>query len=96
MCYDNYLHGSAPDIAGTIGMILIGRLRRQYWNMAVEAVLDMKLRTADIKQEDDGCKLVGCVEMGQAVAYIVSTMIVKLMVEDERVEGGFQFNLYKQ
>jgi len=35
---------------------------------AVEAVLDMKLRTADIKKEGDGCKLVGCVEMGQAVA----------------------------
>ena len=47
--------------------------------MAVEAVLDMKLRTADIKQEGDGCKLVRCVEMGQAVAEIVSTMIVKLM-----------------
>ena len=46
---------------------------------AIEAVLDMKLRTADIKQEGGGCKLVGCVEMGQAVAEIVSTMIVKLM-----------------
>ena len=46
---------------------------------AIEAVLDMKLRTADIKQEGDWCKLVGCVEMGQAVAEIVSTMIVKLM-----------------
>jgi 3-isopropylmalate dehydrogenase len=46
---------------------------------AIEAVLDMKLRTADIKQEGDGCKLVGCVAMGQAVAEIVSTVIVKLM-----------------
>jgi len=46
---------------------------------AIEAVLDMKLLTADIKQDGDGCKLVGCVEMGQAVAEIVSTMIVKLM-----------------
>ena len=26
---------------------------------AVEAVLDQKLRTADIKQENDDCKLVG-------------------------------------
>lgn len=38
---------------------------------AVEAVLDEGLRTADIKQEGDGCKLVGCIEMGKAVAEIV-------------------------
>ena len=41
---------------------------------AVEAVLDQKLRTADIKQDNDDCKLVGCIEMGEAVAEIVSTI----------------------
>lgn len=41
---------------------------------SVEAVLDQGLRTADIKQENDGCKLVGCIEMGEAVAAIVATI----------------------
>jgi 3-isopropylmalate dehydrogenase len=35
---------------------------------AVEAVLDEGLRTADIKQKDNGCKLVDRKEMGEAVA----------------------------
>ena len=82
-------HGSAPDIAGTdkanpLALILSAAMMLRYdldreveatiLERAVEAVLDMKLRTADIKQEGDGCKLVGCVEMGQAVAEIVSTI----------------------
>lgn len=82
-------HGSAPDIAGTdkanpLALILSATMMLRYdldreveatiLERAVEAVLDMKLRTADIKQEGDGCKLVGCVEMGQAVAEIVSTI----------------------
>jgi 3-isopropylmalate dehydrogenase len=82
-------HGSAPDIAGTdkanpLALILSAAMMLRYdldreveatiLEHAVEAVLDMKLRTADIKQEGDGCKLVGCVEMGQAVAEIVATI----------------------
>jgi 3-isopropylmalate dehydrogenase len=82
-------HGSAPDIAGTdkanpLALILSAAMMLRYdldreveatiLERAVEAVLDMKLRTADIKQEGDGCRLVGCVEMGQAVAEIVSTI----------------------
>jgi 3-isopropylmalate dehydrogenase len=39
---------------------------------AVMAVLDQGLRTPDIKQENDGCTLVGCAEMGQAVAKAVA------------------------
>jgi 3-isopropylmalate dehydrogenase len=41
---------------------------------AVEAVLDRGLRTSDIKIEGDGCQLVGCVEMGEAVAQAVTAM----------------------
>ena len=37
------------------------------------------LRTADIKQEGDGCKLIGCVEMGQFVADLVTTMDVPVV-----------------
>jgi 3-isopropylmalate dehydrogenase len=65
---------SAPDIAGTdkanpLALILRATMMLRYdldreveatiLEHAVEAVLDMKLRTADIKQEGDGCKLVG-------------------------------------
>jgi 3-isopropylmalate dehydrogenase len=82
-------HGSAPDIAGEdkanpLAMILSAGMMLQYdldraeeGNMleaAVEAVLNQGLRTPDIKQEDDGCKLVGCVEMGQAVADAIASM----------------------
>lgn len=80
-------HGSAPDIAGEdkanpLAMILSAAMMLKYdldrpdeaalLEKAVEAVLDQGLRTADIKQEGDDCKLVGCVEMGEAVAKIVS------------------------
>merc|ERR1712008_391088 len=76
-------HGSAPDIAGEdkanpLAMILSAAMMLQYdldrpaegkmLEDAVEAVLNQNIRTPDIKQEGDGCKLVGCKEMGQAVA----------------------------
>jgi len=79
-------HGSAPDIAGQdkanpLAMILSAAMMLKYdldrpdealvLERAVEAVLDQGLRTADIKQEGDGCKLVGCTEMGKAVAQLV-------------------------
>lgn len=79
-------HGSAPDIAGEdkanpLAMILSAAMMLQYdldraeeakmLEDAVEAVLDQKLRTPDIKQDNDGCKLVGCKEMGEAVASII-------------------------
>lgn len=82
-------HGSAPDIAGLdvanpLALILSAAMMLRYdldrdaeasiLERSVEAVLDMKLRTADIKQEGDGCRLVGCVEMGKAVAEIVMTI----------------------
>jgi 3-isopropylmalate dehydrogenase len=82
-------HGSAPDIAGEdkanpLAMILSAAMMLQYdldrpaealmLEDAVCAVLDQRLRTADIKIEDDGCKLVGCVEMGQAVADAITSM----------------------
>eukprot|EP00571_Detonula_confervacea_P015951 CAMPEP_0172307326 /NCGR_PEP_ID=MMETSP1058-20130122/8209_1 /TAXON_ID=83371 /ORGANISM="Detonula confervacea, Strain CCMP 353" /LENGTH=405 /DNA_ID=CAMNT_0013019471 /DNA_START=59 /DNA_END=1276 /DNA_ORIENTATION=+ len=82
-------HGSAPDIAGQdianpLALILSSAMMLRYdldradeadiLERAVEAVLDQGLRTADIKQENDDCKLVGCIEMGEAVAKIVSTI----------------------
>ncbi len=82
-------HGSAPDIAGEdkanpLALILSAAMMLRYdlaraeeadiLEQAVEAVLDQGLRTADIKQENDDCKLVGCIEMGKAVADIVSTV----------------------
>lgn len=81
------IHGSAPDIAGQdianpLAMILSAAMMLRYdlerpeealmLENAVEQVLDDKLRTSDLKQEGDGCKLLGCKEMGQAVADIVS------------------------
>lgn len=83
------IHGSAPDIAGQdkanpLAMILSAAMMLRYdldrpdealvLENAVEAALDQGLRTADIKQEGDGCKQVGCAEMGKAVADIVSTI----------------------
>lgn len=80
-------HGSAPDIAGQdkanpLAMILSAAMMLTYdldrpveGNMletAVEAVLDKGYRTLDIKQEGDGCKLVGCKEMGEAVAATIA------------------------
>ena len=82
-------HGSAPDIAGEdkanpLAMILSAAMMLTYdldrpveakmLEDAVEAVLDQGLRTPDIKQEGDGCKLVGCVEMGKAVADTIAAM----------------------
>lgn len=79
-------HGSAPDIAGEdkanpLAMILSAAMMLKYdlsrpeeallLETAVEAALDQGLRTPDIKQEGDGCRLVGCAEMGQAVAKLV-------------------------
>ena len=80
-------HGSAPDIAGQdkanpLAMILSAAMMLQYdldrpeearlLEQAVEAVLDQGLRTPDIKQEGDNCILVGCKEMGEAVAKLVA------------------------
>jgi len=85
-------HGSAPDIAGEnmanpLAMILSAAMMLKYdldrpdeaqlLEEAVEAVLDMGLRTADIKQDGDGCELIGCVEMGEAVAKQVETLELK-------------------
>jgi len=80
-------HGSAPDITGEdkanpLAMILSAAMMLRYdlerpdeallIEAAVEAALDLKLRTPDIKIEGDGCKLVGCIEMGAAVADLVA------------------------
>jgi len=80
-------HGSAPDIAGEnkanpLAMILSAAMMLQYdldrpeeaalLERAVEAALDAGFRTPDLKQEGDGCQLVGCEEMGQAVAKLVA------------------------
>lgn len=85
-------HGSAPDIAGEnkanpLAMILSAAMMLKYdldrpdeaqlLEDAVEAVLDQGLRTADIKQDGDDCELVGCVEMGEAVAKQVETLELK-------------------
>jgi len=83
------IHGSAPDIAGQnkanpLAMILSAAMMLTYdldrpdealiLERAVEAVLEKGLRTSDIKQEGDGCQLVGCTEMGRAVAELVLTI----------------------
>jgi len=82
-------HGSAPDIMGEdkanpLAMILSAAMMLQYdldrpeeakmLEAAVETVLDKGYRTPDIKIDDDGCKLVGCVEMGEAVAEAITAM----------------------
>jgi len=82
-------HGSAPDIAGEdkanpLAMILSAAMMLQYdlerpeeallLEKAVEEALDANVRTADIKQEGDGCKLIGCKEMGDIVANLVETI----------------------
>lgn len=73
-------HGSAPDIAGQdkanpLATILSAAMMLRYdlsrpneadmIEKAVEIVLDKGIRTGDIQQ--DGCKLVGCIEMGREV-----------------------------
>lgn len=85
-------HGSAPDIAGQdkanpLAMILSAAMMLTYdldrpeeaklLEASVEAVLDQGLRTADIKQDGDGCRLVGCKEMGEAVARLVKEVKIK-------------------
>jgi len=85
-------HGSAPDIAGEnkanpLAMILSAAMMLRYdldrpdeaqlLEDAVEVILDQGLRTADIKQDGDGCELVGCVEMGEAVAKQVEILEMK-------------------
>lgn len=74
------IHGSAPDIAGQdkanpIGTILSAAMMLKYSfdldgeaaaiEAAVHKVLDAGLRTGDMMAE--GCRLVGCHEMGQAI-----------------------------
>lgn len=85
-------HGSAPDIAGQnksnpLAMILSAAMMLKYdldrpaeaqlLEDAVEAVLNKNLRTADIKQEGDGCELIGCAEMGDAVAAAINEIEMK-------------------
>mmetsp|Transcript_14248 Transcript_14248/g.39558 ORF Transcript_14248/g.39558 Transcript_14248/m.39558 type:complete len:410 (-) Transcript_14248:72-1301(-) len=89
-------HGSAPDIAGEdkanpLAMILSAAMMLQYdldrpeeakiLEQAVEAALDAGFRTPDIKQEGDGCKLVGCTEMGDAVAKLIAEIDLPAKVE---------------
>lgn len=76
------IHGSAPDIAGKdlanpIGTILSAAMMLRYsFDMekeadcvekAVSAVLDKGYRTADIWSEAEGCRKVGCKEMGRLI-----------------------------
>ena len=89
------IHGSAPDIAGKdqanpLALILSAAMMLRYdlerseeadiLEKAVEEALDRGLRTSDIKQEGDGCTLVGCAEMGRVVAEIVSTVDATVVV----------------
>ena len=75
------IHGSAPDIAGQdkanpIGTILAAAMMLKYSfgldaeaaavEAAVDAVLNAGLRTGDMMSE--GCTLVGCTAMGEAIA----------------------------
>ena len=81
------VHGSAPDIAGTdkanpLAMILSAAMMLRYdlgrekeadaLEAAVSAALDKGYRTADIYDESEGTKLVGCEEMGKLVQEIVA------------------------
>jgi len=74
------IHGSAPDIAGKdvanpLGAILSAAMLLDHSlgqaaparaiEAAVSAVIDTGLRTADVRQ--DGCRIVGCRAMGEAV-----------------------------
>ena len=79
------IHGSAPDIAGMdkanpIATILSAAMMLGFSfdlreaaddiEMAVEKVLNKGLRTSDINQ--DGMKLVGCKEMGEAIISLLT------------------------
>lgn len=89
-------HGSAPDIAGQdkanpLAMILSAAMMLKYdldrpdesalLERAVEMVLDQGYRTLDIKQEGDGCKVVGCKEMGEAVAKVIAEIDQRTEIE---------------
>lgn len=89
------IHGSAPDIAGQdkanpLAMILSAAMMLEYdldrpdeaqvLEAAVEAALDQGVRTSDIKQENDGCKVIGCKEMGQIVANLVEKVDIPAAV----------------
>lgn len=82
------IHGSAPDIAGLdkanpLAMILSVAMMLRYdldrpkealvLENAVDMVLEVGLRTPDIKVEGDGCKVVGCTTMGAYVANLVES-----------------------
>lgn len=88
-------HGSAPDIAGEdkanpLAMILSAAMMLQYdldrpmeaelLERAVEKALDQKLRTPDIM--DEGCSQIGCREMGEMVAKLVTTIDIPAVVEN--------------
>ncbi len=77
------IHGSAPDIAGKdlanpIGTVLSGAMMLRFsFDMAAEAdaieravarVLDEGWRTGDIYEEKEGCRRIGCREMGARIA----------------------------
>ncbi|KAG5192560.1 3-isopropylmalate dehydrogenase [Tribonema minus] len=81
-------HGSAPDIAGQdkanpLAMILSAAMMLRYdlgrpeeadlLETAVDNVLDQGYATADIMR--DGCKPVGCKEMGQRVAEALEKLL---------------------
>mmetsp|Transcript_15448 Transcript_15448/g.31824 ORF Transcript_15448/g.31824 Transcript_15448/m.31824 type:complete len:415 (+) Transcript_15448:25-1269(+) len=83
-------HGSAPDIAGQdkanpLAMILSAAMMLRYdlsrgdeadiLEKAVEMCLDEGWRTPDIKQEGDGCNLVGCKEMGEKVCAAIDKIM---------------------
>jgi len=93
------IHGSAPDIAGEdkanpLAMILSAAMMLRYdlsrpqeallLETAVEMALDANVRTADIKQDNDKCKLIGCKEMGTIVANLVDTIDMP-SVEEEKI-----------
>ena len=78
-------HGSAPDIAGQdkanpLATILSAACMLRY-SLGLEEAADAiekavieaigKVRTADLKTDGDGTKLVGCTEMGQYVARLI-------------------------
>ena len=48
--------------------------------LSSETALDQGLRTPDIKQQGDGCTVVGCREMGKVVADLVATVDVPVPV----------------
>jgi len=90
------IHGSAPDIAGQnianpLAMILSAAMMLRYdlqrpleadmLETAVETVLDQGFRTADIKNDGDGCTLLGCKEMGQTVSNVLKEM--KITTQNE-------------